>query len=36
MHPDERLAIADAGRRRAHTEHTYVHRLREMIDIVFR
>lgn len=33
-HDDERRAIADAGRRRAHKEHTYKQRLREMLDIV--
>ncbi|MEK8049885.1 glycosyltransferase [Ideonella sp. DXS22W] len=29
---DERRAIADAGMRRAHAEHTYAHRLQVLID----
>ncbi len=33
-HDDERRAIADAGRRRAHSEHTYKHRLQEMLDTI--
>lgn len=31
---DERQAIADAGRKRAHSEHTYEHRLSEMLEII--
>jgi spore maturation protein CgeB len=34
-HPDERRAIAEAGRRRAHSEHTYTNRLKQMLDVVF-
>lgn len=34
-HEEERRAIAEAGRRRAHDEHTYVKRLKQMFDIVF-
>lgn len=33
-HDTERRAIADAGRQRAHAEHTYRHRLKEMFDIM--
>jgi len=33
-HDSERRAISDAGRRRAHAEHTYIHRLKEMFDII--
>ena len=31
-HPEERLAIADAGKRRAHAEHTYRLRLSLLLD----
>jgi spore maturation protein CgeB len=34
-HEDERRAIAEAGRRRAHSEHTYTNRLKQMLNIVF-
>ena len=30
-HDDERRAIAEAGRKRAHAEHTYRHRLQQML-----
>lgn len=33
-HDSERQAIADAGRKRAHSEHTYEHRLNEMLQII--
>jgi spore maturation protein CgeB len=33
-HEDERIAIAEAGMRRAHSEHTYEHRLRRLFDVV--
>jgi len=33
-HENERNAIAEAGRKRAHEEHTYEHRLKELLDIV--
>lgn len=33
-HEDARRAIAEAGQRRAHNEHTYEHRLREMFEII--
>jgi spore maturation protein CgeB len=34
-HDEERCAIAEAGRRRAHSEHTYTNRLKQMLNIVF-
>jgi spore maturation protein CgeB len=34
-HPAERRAIADAGRERALREHTYGHRLRDMLSIIY-
>lgn len=34
-HPDERRAIAERGRERALREHTYEHRLREMLSIIY-
>jgi spore maturation protein CgeB len=33
-HPEERLAIIEAGRRRVLAEHTYAHRVRRIIEIV--
>jgi spore maturation protein CgeB len=33
-HDDERQAIAEAGRKRAHNEHTYARRLEKMLNIV--
>lgn len=33
-HDSERRSIAVAGRERAHAEHTYTHRLKEMFDIM--
>lgn len=33
-HDEERRAIAAAGRRRAHAEHTYQHRLQQMLNIM--
>jgi spore maturation protein CgeB len=33
-HDDERRAIAAAGQRRAHAEHTYRHRLQQMLNIM--
>ncbi len=35
-HDGERRAIAEAGRARAHAEHTYVNRLRRMFNVVLR
>jgi spore maturation protein CgeB len=34
-HEEDRCAIAQAGLRRAHTEHTYTNRLKEILDTVF-
>jgi spore maturation protein CgeB len=34
-HDEERRAISEAGRRRAHSEHTYTNRLKQMLNIVF-
>ncbi len=34
-HEEERLAIAQGGVRRAHSEHTYTSRLKEILDTVF-
>ncbi len=33
-HPEERAAIADKGYQRARKEHTYTHRLRQLLDTV--
>jgi len=33
-HEDKRYAIAEAGRQRAHSEHTYEHRLSQMLEII--
>lgn len=33
-HDDERRRIAEAGRKRAHAEHTYRHRLQQMLNIM--
>lgn len=33
-HESERRAIAEAGRLRAHREHTYEHRLNQLLDVV--
>jgi len=33
-HDDEREAIAHAGQERTSREHTYCHRMRELVDIV--
>lgn len=33
--PEEREAIAQAGRERVHREHTYAHRLRDMLSIIY-
>lgn len=32
-HPDERVSIIEAGRKRVLAEHTYVHRVRQLLDI---
>jgi spore maturation protein CgeB len=34
-HPEERIRIAEAGRRRALAEHTYAHRVKSMMSIIF-
>ncbi len=34
-HPEQALAIAARGQARAHAEHTYEHRLREIFDLAF-
>lgn len=34
-HPDQAQAIARRGRRRAHAEHTFVHRMTELLNRVF-
>ncbi len=34
-HPEERLKVCTAARERAIREHTYVHRLREMLSIIY-
>jgi spore maturation protein CgeB len=35
-HDEEREEIARAGQRRTLTEHTYYHRMQELVDIVQR
>jgi spore maturation protein CgeB len=35
-HPGETKAIAEQGQRRAYAEHTFVHRMEELLDKVFR
>jgi len=35
-HPGEARAIARGGQRRAHAEHTFIHRMNELLDKVFR
>ena len=34
-HPEERKAIAAAGRQRALRDHTYVHRMKEMLALIY-
>lgn len=34
-HPEERLRIAEAGRRRVLEEHTYAHRMKSMLSVIF-
>jgi spore maturation protein CgeB len=35
-HEDERRAIADAGQRRTLAEHTYAHRMEDLVEILSR
>ncbi len=34
-HPEERKAVVEAGRKRVLAEHTYAHRLRQMLSIIY-